>query len=142
MVMKSYSEMIELQTFRERYEYLKFDDGEVGVETFGFNRYLNQSLYSRSQEWKQTRRKIILRDSDLNYCFDLGSRDRIITGRIIIHHINPITKDDILNRSDCLFDPDNLVCCGFNTHNAIHYGDYTLLDFGSVTRKKGDTKLW
>lgn len=142
--MKTYSELRKLKTFKDRYEYLKFEGRLVGKETFGFNRYLNQSLYSNSQDWKDARRFVIMRDLDRvsGYCKDLGCADRFITGKIIVHHINPITESDILERHDCLFDPDNLICCSIDTHNAIHYGTYELISNELITRKKGDTKLW
>ena len=116
----------------------------IGQETFGFNRYLNQSLYRKSQDWKEVRRFVILRDWDrvYGYCKDLACEEHFITGRIIVHHINPITETDILERSEALFNPDNLVCCSIDTHNAIHYGTYELINNDFVTRQEGDTKLW
>lgn len=143
---KSYSELIKLQTFEERYRYLKLS-GSVGYETFGHNRYLNQILYT-TPEWKRIRSRIILRD---NGC-DLGISDRVIcpnvtgkrprTSNVYIHHINPITEKDILNRNPCIFDEENLICVSFNTHQAIHYGDETLLDFGIIERFPNDTCPW
>lgn len=133
---KSYRELRRLRTFEERFDYLKIG-GVVGRETFGFERYLNQTFY-HSGEWKHTRRDIIVRD---NGC-DLGIRDREIFDRIIIHHINPITIEDIELGRDCIFDPDNLICCSHDTSNAIHYGDASLLIKFSQERRKGDTQLW
>lgn len=136
MRIKSYRDLRRLRTFEERFEYLKIG-GMVGRETFGFERYLNQNFYC-SQEWKHTRRDIIVRD---NSC-DLGVPDREIFGRIIVHHINPITIEDIEFGRDIIFDHDNLICCSHNTSNAIHYGDASLLIKISQERRKGDTQLW
>lgn len=136
MRIKSYRELRRLRTFEERFEYLKIG-GVIGRETFGFERYLNQNFY-RSPEWKHTRRDIIVRD---NGC-DLGIEDREIFGRIIVHHINPISIEDIEYGRDIIFDHDNLVCCSHNTSNAIHYGDSSLLIKLPQERRKGDTQLW
>lgn len=133
---RSYRELRRLRTFEERFEYLKIS-GVVGRETFGFQRYLNQKFY-HSTEWKHARRDIIVRD---NGC-DLGVKDREIFGRIIVHHINPITIEDIEFGRDIIFDPNNLICCSHNTSNAIHYGDTSLLIKLPQQRRKGDTKLW
>ena len=133
----SYSELITLPTFEERYQYLR-KSGIVGEETFGSHRYLNQKLYT-SPEWRSIRNHVIVRD---NGC-DLGMEGYEIRGGVYIHHINPITMDDILNRTPALFDMDNLICVSFNTHQAIHYGDESLLPIISfVERTPGDTKLW
>lgn len=134
--MKTYSKMMNIKTFEERFEYLKLD-GEVGKETFGFDRIINQLLYS-SSEWKRIRDKAIIRD---NGC-DLGCEDRPIGKRIIVHHINPITIDDILQCSPKVFDLDNLVCVSHNTHNAIHYSDNNLLMKDPIERKPNDTCPW
>lgn len=136
MSIKTYSEMITLPTFEERFEYLKIG-GFVGKETFGYDRYLNQVLYN-SPEWKKCRQKIIIRD---NGC-DLGCEGYEIHGRIIIHHINPITLEDILKRSPKIFDPDNLITTVHNTHNAIHYGDRDLLLIAPIERSRNDTCPW
>ena len=136
MSIKTYSEMITLPTFEERFEYLKIG-GFVGRETFGYDRYLNQVLYN-SPEWKKCRQKIIIRD---NGC-DLGCEGYEIHGRIIIHHINPITLEDILNRNPMVFDPDNLITTIHNTHNAIHYGDRDLLLIAPIERSRNDTCPW
>lgn len=133
---KSYSELIKLETFEERFEYLKLN-GRVGESTFGYDRYLNQLFYTTA-EWKAARNLVIIRD---NGC-DLGIDDRIIGGRIFIHHINPITKEDILNRHPKLFDPENLICASKLTHDAIHYGDENLLIKAPIERSKNDTCPW
>lgn len=133
---KTYSELITIPTFEERFEYLKLD-GQVGVETFGFNRYLNQAFY-KSDEWLSIRDYVITRD---NGC-DLGMEGYEIYGRIIIHHINPITKDDIIQRSRILLDPENLITTIKRTHDAIHYGDSNLLMRAPIERRKNDTCPW
>ena len=137
MIIKSYSELITLPTFEERYKYLKIG-GEVGRETFGFDRYLNQKFYN-SYEYRLFRRKIILRDMG----FDLGVEDHPIQGKIIIHHINPIEIDDILRvRLEVLMNPENSICTSLLTHNAIHYGDESLIFKAPVERTKNDTCPW
>ena len=136
-ITRSYSELITIPTFRERYEYLKLG-GKVGQETFGFDRYLNQMFY-RTREWKDFRRGIIVRDMGC----DLGIEDREITGLIIIHHINPIPKYAIIERKlDILLNPENAICVSHNTHNAIHYGDDSLLMSELFERKQNDTCPW
>lgn len=135
-ILKSYRELRRLKTFEERFNYLKIG-GVVGKQTFGFERYLNQNFY-RSTEWRQTRRDVIVRD---NGC-DLGISDREIFGRVIIHHINPITIEDIELGRDCIFDHDNLICTSHDTSNAIHYGNAALLPTLPQERRKGDTLLW
>lgn len=114
--MRTYSELIRIPSFEERMKYA-YIGGGVGTETFGFDRWVNQRLYS-CPEWKKLRRDIILRDDGC----DLGSKDRPIFVRIFIHHLEPITKEDIINRADKVFDPENLICVSFETHNFIHYG--------------------
>lgn len=136
MRIKNYSELITLPTFEERFEYLQLK-GTVGQETFGFDRYLNQILYN-SKEWKHLRNEIIVRD---NGC-DLALEGFDIHGRILIHHINPITIEDVIKRRETIFDPENLVCVTHNTHNAIHYGDKSLLITGPVNRRANDTCPW
>lgn len=136
MMTKTYSELIKLSTFEERFNYLKLN-GSVGDDTFGFSRYLNQKLYS-SYEWKSIRKKLIIRD---NGC-DLGLEGYDILGKILIHHLNPITIDDIKNRSPTVFDFNNLICVSFDTHNAIHYGNENLLGNVPIERKSNDTCLW
>lgn len=136
MMLKTYSELSNLETFEDRFQYLRVD-GIVGEETFGFDRYLNQILY-KSDEWKQCRRDIIIRD---NGC-DLGCEGFEVYGRILIHHINPITVDDIFNRSPKLFNPENLILTSHNTHQAIHYGNEDLLVKAPIERVKNDTSPW
>lgn len=136
MSIRTYSELSKLATFEERYQYLRLD-GAVGEETFGFDRYLNQVFY-RSQQWKSIRDFVIIRD---NGC-DLGVEGYEIHGRIIIHHMNPITIKDIENESEFLLNPEFLICTVHNTHNAIHYGDENLLIGLPVERTKNDTCPW
>lgn len=133
---RSYNELRYLPTFEDRFNYLKLK-AIVGKITFGFERYLNQMFY-QSREWKRTRRGIILRD---NGC-DLGIFDREIYSQILVHHINPITIEDVENGTDCIFDPDNLITTRFETHNAIHYGDISQLSELPKVRSKHDTRLW
>ena len=133
---KTYSELSRLPTFRERYQYLRLD-GRVGEDTFGFDRYLNQVFY-RSQKWKTIRDFVILRD---NGC-DLGMPGFEIYGKIIIHHMNPITVDDIRHGNDSILDPEFLICVTHNTHNAIHYGDESLLITEPIVRTRNDTCPW
>lgn len=133
---KTYSELIKLPTFEERYRYLRLS-GRVGKDTFGFDRYTNQNFY-RSKEWKRIRDEVIVRD---NGC-DLGIEDRIIHGKILIHHMNPITDRDILDLTEFLLDPEYLICVTHTTHNAIHYGDEDLLITNPVVRTRNDTCPW
>lgn len=135
--MKTYDELVKFTSFEDRFNYIKLD-GTVGIQTFGSERYLNQLLY-HTKEWKTFRNKIILRD---NGC-DLGCPDREIYGRIIIHHINPISIEDILNRSSRVFDENNVICVSHMTHEAIHYGDENILVSSNlVERKPNDTCPW
>lgn len=133
---KTYSELAKLTTFEKRYEYLRLG-GKVGEDTFGFDRYLNQIFY-KDQEWLSIRDKIIIRD---NGC-DLGIPDREINGKILVHHMNPITKEDILSKSKYLLDPEFLICTTKNTHDAIHYGDSSILIIKPIERTKNDTCPW
>lgn len=133
---RTYSELSKLTTFKERFEYLKLD-GSVGKETFGFDRYLNQMFY-RTPEWKSVRDYVIVRD---NGC-DLGLEGYDIHGKILIHHMNPITIDDIKNRSDLLMNPEYLISTTLTTHNAIHYGSEELLVQEPIVRTKNDTCPW
>lgn len=133
---RTYSELITFPTFEERFKYLQLE-GSVGKDTFGYDRYLNQLFY-KTAEWKRLRQDLIIRD---NGC-DLGVEGREIYGRIIIHHLNPITKDDIVRRTEYLLNPDFLICTTHNTHNAIHYGDESLLITSPVERSKNDTCPW
>lgn len=135
-MIRTYSELIQLPTFEERFEYLRLD-GSVGKATFGYDRYLNQILYN-SPEWKRFRRDIIIRD---NGC-DLACEGYEIRGRIIIHHINTISIEDIVNRNPMVFDPENVITTTHNTHNAIHYGDKELLVTVPIERSANDTCLW
>ena len=136
MIIKTYSELIQFPTFIERYRYLKIG-GRVGEDTFGHDRYLNQALYS-SYEWKRFRREIILRD---NGC-DLGCEDRELYEKILIHHINPITIEDVIRRDPKIFDPENVISTSHITHNAIHYGDESLLFTELIERRPNDTCPW
>lgn len=136
MSIRTYSELITLPTFEERYAYLRLN-GKVGEETFGFDRYLNQQFY-KSKEWRSIRDRVITRD---NGC-DLGIEGREIHGRVLIHHMNPITVDDILRRSDFLLNPEYLICVDKITHDAIHYSDDNLLIKDPIERRKNDTCPW
>ena len=136
MSIKTYSELITIPTFEERFEYLRLK-GSVGKDTFGYDRYLNQVLY-RSPEWKRLRNQIIIRDDGC----DLACEGYDINSKVLIHHLNPITVEDVLARSRKVFDPNNLVCVSHNTHNAIHYGDVDLLVTGPIIRTKNDTCPW
>ena len=136
MMIRTYSELILLPTFEERFEYLRLD-GKVGEDTFGFDRYLNQLFY-RSQEWKKIRDYVIIRD---NAC-DLGVEGHDIYSKVLIHHMNPITARDIEKRTDLLLDPEYLICTTHNTHNAIHYGDENLIIKVPIVRTKNDTCPW
>lgn len=134
---KCYSELIELPTLVERYRYLRIG-GRVGEETFGCNRQINQQLYIRDIRWKQLRNRIIVRD---NGC-DLAMPGFAIYSHIMVHHINPITVEDFMNNNPIIFDPENLICVSFNTHQAIHFGDESLLPQVPIVRTKNDTCLW
>lgn len=136
MKIKTYSELILLPTFKERFRYLKLG-GKVGEETFGFDRYLNQKFY-KSKEWLSVRDYVIIRD---NGC-DLAMEDRPIESRIIIHHLNPITRDDIINQTEFLLNPEYMICAIKRTHDAIHYGDESLLFDAPIERTKNDTCPW
>lgn len=133
---KCYSELMSLPTFIERYRYLKLN-GIVGEDTFGFKRWLNQVLYT-SSDWKSFRREIARRD---NGC-DLAVPGFEVYGPVIVHHIVPITYEDVINRSKCLFDPENAILTQLGTHNAIHYGDESLLNIAPVERTPNDTCPW
>lgn len=136
MIIRTYSELITLPTFEERYRYLRLS-GKVGEETFGFDRWVNQVFY-KDPAWREVRDYVIIRD---NGC-DLAMPDREIHSRIIVHHMNPITKEDILERSDLLLNPEYLICTVKNTHDAIHYGDESLLITAPIERTKNDTCPW
>lgn len=134
--LRCYRELRRLPTFKERYDYLRIG-GLVGESTFGFERYLNQMLYSSAQ-WRKVRDHVIIRD---NGC-DLGIEDFQIHDRIIIHHMNPITVEQIEESASEIFDPEFLICCSYQTHNAIHYGDQSLLPQLPIVRQPGDTCPW
>ena len=136
MLLKSYRNLILLPTILDRFEYLRIK-ANVGDSTFGFDRFINQDFY-QSREWRQVRMKVIARDEGC----DLGVPEYPIGGKVIIHHINPITAEDIENSSDLLFDLDNLICVSESTHNAIHFGDETLLPAEPIIRLPGDTCPW
>lgn len=136
MIVRSYSELKRIETFEERYAYLRLS-GDVGRATFGFDRYLNQDFY-RSREWRRARDYVIARD----YGRDLGVEEHEIYDRIIIHHMNPMTPDHIIHSDDANLDPEFLITTTHRTHNAIHYGDRTLLAQPHVDRRAGDTRLW
>ncbi len=136
MNIRRYSELMRIPTFEERFEYLRLD-GQVGADTFGSDRYLNQIFY-KSPEWKKIRDEIIIRDQ----CCDLAMPGYDIHGPVLIHHLNPITKADILSRTDLLLNPEYLVCTIQSTHNAIHYGDVNLLITNPIERKPNDTCPW
>ena len=135
---RTYTELIRIPTFEERFEYLKLG-GTVGSETFGYDRYLNQIFY-RSPEWRNFRHRIIARDLGCDLAFpDHEIREQIIT----IHHIDPIRVEDVLNRDPKLFDPDNVVCVAPMTHKALHYGDISLLpSWKPIERRPNDTCPW
>ena len=133
---RTYSQLKQFQTFQERYDYMKLS-GVVGEDTFGFDRYLNQNFY-RSREWKRVRDEVIMRD---NGC-DLGIDGHEIRGKILIHHMNPITSEDIHRVSDYLLNPEYLICVTHRTHNAIHYGDESLIVTAPIERTQNDTCPW
>jgi hypothetical protein len=137
MIIRTYSELIMLPTFEERFEYLRLN-GSVGNQTFGGHRYLNQKFYRTDEEWLSARNYVIIRDCGC----DLGILDREIRGKIIVHHMNPITIDDIVNRTKFLLDPEYLICTVKNTHDAIHYGDASLLTTNPIERSMYDTCPW
>ena len=136
MTIRTYSELITLPTFEERFKYLKLN-GKVGEETFGFDRYLNQIFY-KSYAWLKVRDSVIIRDCGC----DLGISGREIYGKILVHHMNPIEDKDLINKNDIVLDPEYLICTTKNTHDAIHYGDTDLLFTNPITRSKNDTCPW
>lgn len=134
---RTYKELIGLDTFEDRFEYLKMN-GTIGVETFGFDRFLNQNFYN-SKEWKTVRHEVIVRD---NGC-DLGVKDFTIHDSITIHHINPILMNDIVDASEYLLNPDYLICTSDKTHKAIHYGaQISTINYKPIERQKYDTCPW
>lgn len=136
MIIRTYRELKRLNTFESRYEYLRLY-GRVGEETFGFDRYLNQLLY-KSDRWRATRDGVIIRDE----ACDLGVEGYELYGRIIVHHMNPITIEDIELERAIVFDPEFLISSSLNTHNAIHYGNRDLLPKNPIERRKNDTCPW
>lgn len=136
MTTRSYSELIRIDTFEDRFRYLSLK-GVVGDSTFGFDRYINQQFYT-SREWRQVRHHVIARD---NGC-DLGYEGYEIFGRLTIHHMNPMVSDDIIHGDETILDPEFLITTTHQTHNAIHYGDERQLPRRLVERRPGDTKLW
>jgi hypothetical protein len=136
MMVKSYSELRLINTFEERFDYLSLR-GQVGKETFGFDRWMNQEFY-RSVEWRNLRKHVIARDEGC----DLGVFGYEIYDRIYIHHMNPMTKQDLLENPEVILDTEFLICVTHLTHNAIHYGDRNLLRKPLVERRPGDTRLW
>lgn len=134
--MRTYTELIQLPDFYSRFEYLKLD-ASIGDETFGFDRYLNQTFY-HSAEWKRIRRDVIVRDMGC----DLGVPGEEIAGRILIHHMNPITIDDVLSQNELLLNPEYLICVSHETHNAIHYGTEPITKPEYVERRPNDTCPW
>lgn len=137
---RNYEELVTFRTFEDRYNYLKIE-GSIGIETFGFDRYLNQALY-KSGEWKELRNRIIIRDTFRDDVCDLGVPDIPIVGRVIVHHMNPLTEEDILDRNPDIFNPNFLICVSIDTHNAIHYGDFQKIKKAEVARSKNDTCPW
>jgi hypothetical protein len=133
---RTYSELRQLETFKERFDYLSLR-GVVGDSIFGFDRWMNQRFY-RSREWKQVRNHVITRD---NGC-DLGIPGYEIFSGLLIHHMNQVSPQDIIHGEEWILDPNYLITTSLQTHNAIHYGDESLLPRGPVTRRAGDTKLW
>ena len=133
---KSYTELSKLKTFEERFNYLKLNS-KIGSTTFGYDRYLNQVFY-KSQKWRQVRDEVIIRD---NGC-DLGIDGYQINDKIIIHHMNPISLEELESGSNDIYNPEYLICVSDTTHNAIHFGNDNILEKTIIERKPGDTKLW
>lgn len=136
-MIRTYTELMQLATFEERFEYLKLN-GTIGDDTFGFDRWLNQVFYNKSPEWKEVRRQVILRDNG----YDLASQDRIIGGKIIVHHMNPIIIRDLRDFNPDIINPEYLISCSHATHNAIHFGDANMLVYDLVERRPNDTCPW
>lgn len=133
---RTYTEAMQYPEFVDRFSYLKLP-GSVGHETFGFHRYMNQAFYT-SKLWRHLRRDIVLRDG----ACDLGHPDYPIYDKLLVHHINPITEEDLLELSPCVIDPDNLICVSMETHNAIHFGSGAPRQFSFADRRPDDTTLW
>ena len=136
MMLKTYSELIKLPSFEERFDYVKLT-GNIGISTFGFDRYLNQSFYT-SYQWRQVRRDVIVRDSGC----DLAILERPVFGAIRVHHMNPVSIEDLESERDIVLDPEFLICVSLTTHNAIHFGNQNGLHALMKEREKGDTNLW
>ena len=136
MMIRTYSELSRFDTFEDRYEYLRLG-GQVGETTFGFDRWINQEFYN-SREWKHVRNQVVLRDEGC----DLGIPGREINGGLLVHHMNPMSSNDIVHGEEWILNPEYLVATTKDTHNAIHYGNRDLLRKPLVQRKPGDTKLW
>ena len=136
-IIRSYTELRRIPSFKERFEYLRLDDGHVGEDTFGYFRYMNQAFY-HSTEWRSLRHHIITRDLGC----DLGVEGYEIFGKIYIHHMNPITRAELEHGDRSILDPEFLICTSFDTHNAIHYGDATLLVSELIERRPYDTCPW
>jgi hypothetical protein len=136
MMLRTYSDLCQLDTFEDRYHYLELK-GLFGARTFGFDRWINQRFY-RSREWKQARDHVIIRD----YGCDLGIQGYEIHSGLLVHHMNPLSKDDLEHGGNWITDPNYLITTSLQTHNAIHYGDESQLPRGPIERKSGDTKLW
>lgn len=134
-ILKTYSELIQLSTFEERFNYLQIG-GRIGLETFGFDRYLNQLLY-KSPDWKRVRNEVLIRDDSC----DLGL-NFLPLNKCMIHHMNPITKEQVINRDPIIFNPEYLITVSLKTHNAIHYGEKDYSPYNLVTRKPNDTIPW
>jgi hypothetical protein len=133
---RSYEQLRRLETFEERFDYLKLR-GTIGIETFGFDRWINQNFY-RSREWRLVRDQVIVRD----FGCDLGILGYEIHSGLLVHHMNPMSRNDVIHGEDWIIDPNFLITTSIQTHNAIHYGDENLLSRSLVVRKSGDTKLW
>jgi hypothetical protein len=136
-MIKTYFELIQLETFEQRFNYAKFAGAMIGEETFGAARYLNQRFY-QSRVWRSLRDEVIVRDNG----FDLAHPDYPISGGIRVHHLNPITEEDILADATCLCDLNNLICTSLLTHNAVHYGDFSLVGQAPTVRRPNDTIPW
>ena len=136
-MIRRYRDLRRLVSFEERYRYLRLT-GRVGESIFGFDRHFNQAFYQSNKRWQTARQKVILRDDGC----DLGIADRIIGKGLTVHHMNPVTLDDILEDRDWIYDPEYLICVSDRTHKAIHYGDESLLILPPMERVPGDTKLW
>ena len=136
-IIRTYSDLKKLETFEERYKYLRLD-GSVGAETFGFDRYVNQKFY-KSEEWKSIRHQVIVRDG----ACDLGIHSEEIYGKVLVHHMNPLKIDDIKNTTDYLLNPEYLITVSMDTHNAIHYGSDNYSDkYNIIERRPNDTSPW